>query len=400
MDIKLFCDYFYRDALIPVYIYEDQEIIAAYPEQSNITYPPEPYLTQLWHHHLPLIFIITNFHSFFGCIQFTSNPRIKLVIGPVSNVPYSHDILRILYREYFIPINERKEFDVFFQNISTMTLTSFLSKLLFVNYSLNNSPLQLSDIIDLSQPQSSFEVNNRHIENMYITKENGSFNNSYEIEKKIIHMVESGNVEGLRTFTDNLTNIHEGIIAPNAIRQSKNTAIVIITLSTRASIHGGLPTEMAFQLSDLYIQKLENLSTIEEINRLSYEAIYDFTFRVSISQIPVTRDDLIQKAIQYVLKNTNIHLSVTEVANHFGFSRSYFTHRFKKELGFDLSAFIIRSKLEEARYLLAYTDKSISDISNYLCFSSQSHFQTSFKKQYHMTPLEYRKNPPNYTLRI
>lgn len=395
MDIKLFCDYFYRDSLIPVYIYENHAMIAAYPEQTNLTHPPEPYLKNLWQTESPLTFIMTNFHSFFGCIQYTTNPQIKLVIGPVSNVPYAHEILYTLYREYFIPRNERKEFETFFQNITIMTLNSFLSKLLFVNFSLNHITMQLSDIMDLSQPQDTYEVNNRHVENMYITKENGSFNNSYVIEKKLLNMIESGNIEVLKTFTKNFTNIHEGIIAPNAIRQAKNTAIVTITLSTRAAIQGGLHTEMAFQLSDLYIQKLEHLTTIEAIHRLNYEAIYDFTYRVSVSQVPVTTNNLIQKAIQYVLKNTNVHLTVSNVANHFGFSRSYFTHQFKKELGFDLSAFIIRCKLEESRYLLTYTDKSISDISNYLCFSSQSHFQTSFKKQYQVTPLEYRKNPPN-----
>jgi AraC-type DNA-binding domain-containing proteins len=393
-DFELFCDYCYRDSLIPIYLYEKHNLIAVYPKQNNITHPPHSYLTMLWQKDSPLNYIMTNFYSFFGCIQYQENPEIRLIIGPVSNVPYTHEVLRILYREYFIATNDRNEFEAFFQNISPMTLTAFLTKLLFINFSLNHTTLHLSDIMDMSQPQNSFEINNRHVENMYVSKESGSFNNSYEVEKKILSLIEKGNVEGLKNFTSNSMSIHEGIIASNAIRQVKNTTIVMITLSTRAAIRGGLPTEIAFQLSDLYIQKLEHLTTIEEIHRLSYEAIFDFTHRVSASQIPTTSDDAIQRAIQFVLKNTNVHLTVSDVANHLGFSRSYFTHRFKKELGFDLSAFIIRCKLEEAKYLLAYTDKSISDISNYLCFSSQSHFQTAFKKQYHITPLEYRKNTP------
>lgn len=391
-DIELFCDYLYRDSLIPIYLYEKNNLISAYPNQPKITHPPQFYLDLLWQKDSPLNFTMTNFYSFFGCIRYKENPEINLVFGPVSNVPYTRETLRILYREYFIATDDRDEFETFFHNISTMTLTSFLTKLLFINFSLNGTTMQFSDIMDMSQPQNSFEVNNRHVENIYISKENGSFNNSYEVENKILGLIEKGNIEGLKDFVTNSTTIHEGIIASNAIRQAKNTTIVMITLATRAAIRGGLPTEMAFQLSDLYIQKLENLTTIEGINRLSYEALFDFTHRVSTSQIPLTSDDIIQKAIHYVLKNTNVHLTVTDVANYLGFSRSYFTHRFKKELGFDLSAFIMRCKLEEARYLLTYTDKSISDISNYLCFSSQSHFQTAFKKKYFRTPLEYRKN--------
>ena len=52
----------------------------------------------------------------------------------------------------------------------------------------------------------------------------------------------------------------------------------------------------------------------------------------------------------------------------------------------------MRRKLEEARSLLIYTDKTISEISEYLCFSTQSYFQNVFKKQYGMTPMQFRKN--------
>lgn len=65
--------------------------------------------------------------------------------------------------------------------------------------------------------------------------------------------------------------------------------------------------------------------------------------------------------------------------------------KFKTELGFTIGAFITRCKLEEAKMLLTYSTKSLAEISSYLCFSSQPHFQSLFKKQYHMTPLEYRK---------
>ena len=58
----------------------------------------------------------------------------------------------------------------------------------------------------------------------------------------------------------------------------------------------------------------------------------------------------------------------------------------------------MRSKLEEAKSLLVFSDKSLSDISAYLCFSSQSYFNNVFKQKFRMTPKEYRmknkKCPP------
>ena len=91
-------------------------------------------------------------------------------------------------------------------------------------------------------------------------------------------------------------------------------------------------------------------------------------------------------------KNTNQNITVSDVANHVGFSRSYLSRKFKKDIGFELSMFIKQCKLEEAKDILAYSNKSISEISNYLCFSSQSHFQRDFKNQFGITPQTYRKS--------
>lgn len=52
--------------------------------------------------------------------------------------------------------------------------------------------------------------------------------------------------------------------------------------------------------------------------------------------------------------------------------------------------FILR-KNHEAKGLLRYTDKSITAISDYLGFSSQSHFSHVFKKYSGNLPNEYRK---------
>ena len=64
--------------------------------------------------------------------------------------------------------------------------------------------------------------------------------------------------------------------------------------------------------------------------------------------------------------------------------------KFKKELGFNISSYIMRRKLEEAKSLLTYSDKTVSEISEYLCFSSQSYFQNVFKAKYGMTPKKFR----------
>lgn len=55
-----------------------------------------------------------------------------------------------------------------------------------------------------------------------------------------------------------------------------------------------------------------------------------------------------------------------------------------------IGSYITHCRLREAKSLLRYTHKSLGEISSYLCFSSQSHFQNVFKKHFKMTPMEYR----------
>lgn len=65
--------------------------------------------------------------------------------------------------------------------------------------------------------------------------------------------------------------------------------------------------------------------------------------------------------------------------------------QFKKETGETIGKYIVKAKLQEAKLLLAYSDRPLSEISNFFFFSSQSYFQNLFKKEFGVTPLEYRR---------
>lgn len=118
--------------------------------------------------------------------------------------------------------------------------------------------------------------------------------------------------------------------------------------------------------------------------------LIDFTERVSKIKNPIDMSTEVFECVQFITRNVNEPIQVSNVVEHMQKSRSYLSKKFKQELGFDMCSFIMRCKLEEAKSLLTYSSKSLCEISNYLCFSSQAYFQTVFKKQYGMTPTQYR----------
>ena len=119
--------------------------------------------------------------------------------------------------------------------------------------------------------------------------------------------------------------------------------------------------------------------------------IMDFCQQAGETKMPEGISREVYTCINYICTHTNDTISVGDVAGCIQRSNSYIMKKFREELGFTIGAFITRCKLEEAKSLLTYSEKSLAEISNYLCFSSQPHFQSLFKKQYHITPLEYRK---------
>lgn len=395
-DIKDFCYLNNLDSCIPIYIYQEGILIQAYPEQSACTYPPKHYIEKFADMPDTISHISTLYGAFFAAIKPTHLPEIRVVLGPANYIPFTDTDFHAMYADYVVVQEERAKFKNFFQLIPPIALSGLLSKAVIFNYFLNHEVRTCPDILNYDRNSVFSEQTEKQTESIYQQKEDFKHNNSFEIESMILHFVESGDVEGLKNITLQSSVIHFGTIAPNQLRQAKNLHIIMTALATRSAISNGVDADVAFQMSDLYIQTAETLNDSSAVQNLNFQMLLAFTQKVKEKLIPSTSDEALQQAIRYVLQHINCPITAAEVADHVGFSRSYFSTYFKEQLGFSLSGFILRCKLEEGKHLLQFTDKPLSVISNYLCFSSQSHFQTAFKKQYHITPLQYRKQPSLY----
>ena len=82
--------------------------------------------------------------------------------------------------------------------------------------------------------------------------------------------------------------------------------------------------------------------------------------------------------------------SLRSIAEYLNMNPTYLSRLFKKEMDVSISAYIKTERLKTAAHLLQYSNYSISEISEYLNFSSQSHFTSSFQELYGLTPKKYR----------
>lgn len=93
----------------------------------------------------------------------------------------------------------------------------------------------------------------------------------------------------------------------------------------------------------------------------------------------------------YIARHRTGKIDLNAMAEELRISYGYLSRKFREIVGMTVQQYILKEKIRAAANMIRYSDIPLSEIANYLDFSSQSHMGTYFKKEYHMTPNEYRK---------
>lgn len=94
--------------------------------------------------------------------------------------------------------------------------------------------------------------------------------------------------------------------------------------------------------------------------------------------------------ILYINKNYRT-VSLNDVANKFNYSRTYLSLIIKQMTGMSYTDLIKRMKMEEAKYYLENSDKSVEEISFLVGYHSSDHFSRTFRSFCGMPPQKYKK---------
>lgn len=98
----------------------------------------------------------------------------------------------------------------------------------------------------------------------------------------------------------------------------------------------------------------------------------------------------LQKVLAYIRGHLGEDLSVPILADRADVSVAHFRRLFQEAMATPPHRYVLASRLEQARKLLATTPLPIAHIADACGFSSQSHFTACFRKAHASTPAEYR----------
>lgn len=181
-----------------------------------------------------------------------------------------------------------------------------------------------------------------------------------------------------------------GRLSRNHITNLKYHFVITTAMVTRLCKQKGMELEQAFRMSDFYIQKLDDIHTVQGIRNLHDEMVLDYTDKMRKICRSDTNSRHISACKEYIYSHLKERITIEDLADELGVSASYLSRLFKKETGDSVSGYIRRQKIDMAKNLLQYSDYSMIDIANRLSFSSQSHFIQQFREYEGMTPKKYR----------
>ena len=215
------------------------------------------------------------------------------------------------------------------------------------------------------------------------------YHHTYQEEVKTMDYIREGNLEEVVGAVELLAST-AGKLSENEIRNERNLGICSITLATRAAIEGGAAPAKAYKLSDLYINKIDQCKRMTEIFEYRKRSLYDFAKLVVEEREKRANSRYTEQCKEYIRKYYHQKICIPDIAEALGVSESHLSRIFKKETGESIQKYSMHMRIERAENLLKYSEASLTEISEYLCFSSQSHFGKVFKVYKNMTPKLYR----------
>ena len=214
----------------------------------------------------------------------------------------------------------------------------------------------------------------------------------YDRETAFYRSIQLGDEAGAMRLYTPLGQEGFGQLSDDPLRNLRYHLIITVAFITRYCMAGGLDAETAFNLSDLYIRRIDRCSSADEIHALHRELITAYAGRMRALQPRPGGSRPIQRCREHIHTHLHTRIAVEELCAVSGLSRAYLSRLFRQETGMTITRYITLQKLEAAKESLEFTAQSVSEIAHILAFSSESHFISVFRREVGITPGEYRRS--------
>lgn len=310
------------------------------------------------------------------------------VFGPVIELPIDQHMAQYILLKSGLPMTEIQSLIAYHENTAHYSIYKFASILSFINSIVNDD--ENISARDLLPEEYTGPIREKETL-MPVIPDDIFAHKSEKYETELYSLIYSGQYAKMKKFLQKA--VYEGDIgniSSSEMRRKKYLIVASITMAARAAVTGGVSYETAMNQADFYIRKTDEADSTRELYEIHKNMLLHFTQMVSDHKLGKPASSIYYRVQNYIVSNLTEKITTEKIADELGLNRSYLSSQFKKETGMNLVDYISILKVDEAKRLLLTTDYSFVHISNTLCFSSQSYFQSVFKKYTGSTPKEFR----------
>lgn len=176
----------------------------------------------------------------------------------------------------------------------------------------------------------------------------------------------------------------------DSVRNVKNFLFVANTLYRKAVEQAGVHPIYIDALSRQLAIQIESCTSEVQIKPLENEMIRKYCLLVK-NHSRAGYSDLIHRCLDYIEFHYMEQISLKSLAEQLSVSSVYLSTLFKKEVGSNLSNYIQDIRLRQSLILLNSTSLPIQEVAAQCGFLDMNYFSRVFKKLYHISPRDYRK---------
>ena len=359
--------------------------LGVFPEKQNpLTVSEElrrSLICQTKEKNVPTIYKVFD-KIYFFCVQSGQDFYLS---GPVCAEELSYVEIHQFYKKYHMSMKEERHPD-------KMTLNRMLNFVSFLYELLEGKDIQPDDLMEKNNLIEEKEVweKGETVRIELDKSDAAAYHHTYMEERYVLDSIREGNVEEVNERATALLE-KGGILSRKHFNHQRNQAIVTTTLATREAIAGGVSPADAYRLSDYFINQIDQCRTMEEMIELNQRCFYKFTKLVADTRKSRSFSSYTEQCKDYISQNYHHKIYMEDIAEAIGISQGHLSRIFRQDTGEKIQDYILKFRVKRAANLLKYSDATLSEISDYVCFNSQSHFGSVFKEYMKMTPGQYRE---------
>lgn len=213
----------------------------------------------------------------------------------------------------------------------------------------------------------------------------------YAFEKQFMEAIITGNTW---SAINNLHNLDQNVSylkrIGNAVESERIGAAITRTTVRIAAAQAGLPSLIIDKLSTENTVEIKNATNTGEILLAKDKMVRNFC-----KAIRKIRDNKYSARVQSILYYINHDyaspISFLDLSHDLNISENRLISSFKKEVGTTPNAYLTKIRMEKAAELLVGGRMTVGDVSHKIGISDSNYFVKLFKKEFGMTPTDYRK---------